>query len=133
MPYLNYEEHRLNMKFSYLRNRNARLERSNKYYRQNRKQRLLYAAIRRGDPEFQKKKHAYNRQWKTYCRACRRELRRLVAQFPTVAEHLGINLDDATNGQVRQCYDQLLEDMRNGNFTYTTSKRTTRKGKTKTR
>jgi hypothetical protein len=66
------------------------------------------------DPAVQRRKAKSTAGWYAYCKSCRKELRALVEQFPAVADVIDIDIERATDGQVRHFYDQLMKELQNG-------------------
>ena len=99
--------------------------RQRKYYADNRAACTEYGDRYRADPVNKRRAVERAARHHEYCTWCRNELRALV-KHPTVAEVVDIDVERATDGQVRQFYDQLMEDLKNAKYQYTPK----RKGRT---
>jgi|SRR5215475_865766 len=90
------------------------------YHWLHRKHRRDYEAIRSSNPKWRLQKNAGTRRWWRYAKACREDLRSLVEHMPAVAQALGVpDLESATDGQVRQFYDQMMKELKHGDFSKT--------------
>jgi len=119
----------------YHRNIEKMRKRARQSYKAHREARRNYDDMRRADSVVRQRYRQNTKRWYAYCKACRQELRLLVEQFPAVAKHIDIDIEGATDGQVRQFYDQLMKELKDAKYFYTRQepKGKSKDGKTTTR